>query len=429
MSGPSTFAPSTVATGSAQLTRFSAAKGVQRVLLTLVKSKNLRPIYRRNLLLARLSAAFELGPGDEDDLLNGEPSSLRLRELISFIDDQKASSACFDDVKSFAEKLEVSAAQFLAYRHVPQLADAGADAEATTRIRLLSLKLQYLLATCPSTAARVPGQNPTSRCTICDASFDVAMCPRCLSSISRKALALHAQASKELADDPVVASEVLPEYALAVAFCNLKLAFNADRPGFVPSAPPSTQHLLRALFVLERQARLTPKHGPLSLMLVQLHLALGSAQRARQVWNDLAVKRTIVDSLAPIFYDRLSTVAPALLSPSDSWGRRLTETLESHYATALKLRMPRRLIDAFEAGSYRSIMDIPKYIESLRASCTRMMSLVEESRAQRLLGMSSGRQHNDARFGTDHRCPFRLVTRANETRSRGARRALLERGH
>ncbi|KAM4054304.1 n-acetyltransferase B complex (NatB) non catalytic subunit [Hirsutella rhossiliensis] len=382
--------------------RPDATKAVQRVLLALVKSKNLRPIYRRNLLLARLSAAFNLGPGDEEDLLNGEPSSLRLRELISFIDDQRASSACFDDIRSFVEKLDVSAAQFLAYHHVPQFADAGADAgadaEATARIRLLSLKLQYLLTTCPSSAVRVSGQKPTSKCAICDASFDVAMCPPCLSGIGRSALSLYAQTSKELADDPVADNEILPEISLAVAFCNLKLAFNADRPGFIPSASSSTQHLLRALFILESQLRLTPKHGPISLMLVQLHLALGSAHKARQVWNDLAVKRTIVDSLAPMFYDRLSTIAPAVLSPSDSWGWRLTETLESHYATSLKLCMPRRLVDAFEAGSYRSIMDIPKYIENLRASCTRMMSLVEESRAERLLGMSPRRPRNDARF-------------------------------
>ncbi|EQK99899.1 N-acetyltransferase B complex, non-catalytic subunit [Ophiocordyceps sinensis CO18] len=370
--------------------RPDAVKVVQRVLLTLVKSKNLRPIYRRNLLLARLSAAFNLGLGDEEDLADGEPSSLRLRELISFIDDQRGSSACFDDVKSFVERLDFSAAQFLAYKHVPQLAKAGSDAETTARIRLLSLKLRYLVTTCPSSAVRVPGPKPTSKCAVCDAWFDAAMCSLCLSSIGRNALVLHTQTRKELADDAVAGSEIMPEFALAAAFCNLGLAFNVDGPGSAPSGQSSTQHLLRALFILERQLRLTPRHAPISLLLVQLHLRLGSAHRARQVWSDLAVKRTIVDSLTPLFHDRLSTIAPAVLSQSDSGGQRLTETLRSHYAESLKLRMPKRLIDAFEAGSYRSIMDIPKYIEDLGASCTRMMSLVEESRTKRLLGMSRG---------------------------------------
>lgn len=392
------------------------------MLLALAKSKDLRPIYRRNLLLARLSAAFSLGLVDEEDLLDGEPSSRRLRELMSFIGDQRSSPSCFDDIKGFVEKLDVSAAQFVAYRHVPDLADAAADTATTVRIRLLSLKLQYLVATCPTSAVCVPGPKPSSRCAICDVSFGAAACPSCLSGIAQKALSLHALTRKELADDVVAENEMLPELALAAAFCNMKLAFSADRPGLVPRAPSSTRHLVRALLILQRQLRCTPKHSPISLLLVQLHLALGSAHEARRVWDELAVKRTIVDSLAPLFYDRLSTIAPAVLSPSDIRGRQLTETLESHYAASLKLCMPRRLIDAFEAGNYRSIMDIPRYIDKLRGSCTRVMGVVEESRAERLLGMSPSRPRNASQLGTNHQgwypafaveltCPYSRGTR------------------
>jgi hypothetical protein len=118
----------------------------------------------------------------------------------------------------------------------------------------------------------------------------------------------------------------------------------------------------------------------------------------------LAVKRTIVDSLAPIFYDRLSTVSPIILDSSDGWGWELVETLRSHFSVSLKLKMPRKLIDAFESASYGSILDMPKYIENLRAGCTRAMSLVEEVRADRLLGEPCGEFLDDARFGTFQFC-------------------------
>ncbi|RCI09083.1 hypothetical protein L249_5125 [Ophiocordyceps polyrhachis-furcata BCC 54312] len=390
--------------------RHDAPEAVQRLLLALVKSENMRPMYRRNVLLARVSVAFHIVSGDEADLQGDQPSSLRLQELIRYIHDQRASSACFDDIKDMMERLTGPAAQFIACRHVPFLADVETDETTAARLRLLSLKLRYFVSTCPLSATRIPGRRPTSACTICDTTFDGALCPCCLSSIGRDALGLHSALSKSTAGNPAaVDNEILPELALVVAFCNLRLAFNKDRPGYTTppvssssssSSSSSTKHLLRALFVLERQLRRAPKHASISLVLVQLHLLLGSAHMAREIWDGLAVKRTIADSLAPIFLDRLSTVAPALLSPSDSAGRLLVEMLQSHYEASLKLRMPRRLIDAFEAGNYSSVTQIPQWIEGIRTSCTRAMSLVEESRTERMLGLASKGVLNDARFQT-----------------------------
>ncbi|KAJ4139662.1 hypothetical protein NW765_003571 [Fusarium oxysporum] len=105
-----------------------------------------------------------------------------------------------------------------------------------------------------------------------------------------------------------------------------------------------------------------------------------------------------MDSLAPIFYDRLSTISPALISPSDETGWELLDLLSSHFNVSLKLRMPRRLIDAFESGSYSSVIDIPEYMENLRWSCTRAMSLVEETRTDRIMGEHFSEVFTDPRF-------------------------------
>ncbi|PHH72615.1 hypothetical protein CDD80_4413 [Ophiocordyceps camponoti-rufipedis] len=340
-----------------------------RLLLRLVRSGNMRPMYRRNLLLARVSAVFQLVSADDEDLQGDQPSSLRLRELIRYIEDQKNSSTCFDDIKGLVEKLSGQAARFLAYRLVPRMAEADTDKSTAARLRLLSLKLRYFVCTCP-----------------------------CLSSIGRDAIDLYSETSGQTTD-----REMLPGLSLVAAFCNLRLAFNTTKS--------SSKHLLRALFILERQLRVTPKQAAVSLVLVQLHLHLGSAHRAHDIWDGLAVKRTTADSLAPLFLDRLSTVAPAMLSPSDGAGRQLVEMLQSHYQTSLRLRMPRRLLDAFEAGSYGSLTGIPRWVEQLRASCTRAMSLVEESRTGRMLGLSSRGVLGDARFQavSDEVCLYGLI--------------------
>ena len=87
-----------------------------------------------------------------------------------------------------------------------------------------------------------------------------------------------------------------------------------------------------------------------------------------------------------------------MISPSDNWGWQLMDMLTSHFSYSLKLRMPRRLVDAFEAESYSSVLEIPKYISDLRTSATRAMSLVEESRAERLLGAPTWELFTDLRF-------------------------------
>lgn len=337
-----------------------------------------------------------LGSGDEEDIKDGQPSSSRLRELMNHIETQKTSAAVFDDMKEYLELLSLSALKYIAYEFTPKLADSSGKDLERERVNLLSLKIRYFLTTCPVSRISVPDAKPSSECGVCGTEFTSESCPACLTKVYQAALKSYTSIAKDSRDDDdAEQSEILCELAFVVAFCNTKLAFGT-RGGYVTSTPPSSQYLLRALFILEHQLFPTPKHSQISLVLVQLHLLLGSAHRCREVWDNLAVKRTIVDSLAPIFYDRLSTVSPVILE--DDWGWQLVETLRSHFAASLKLRMPRRLIDAFEAGSYGSILEIPKYVENLRSGCTRAMSLVEEVRADRLLGEPCGEFLNDPRY-------------------------------
>jgi hypothetical protein len=192
--------------------------------------------------------------------------------------------------------------------------------------------------------------------------------------------------------------DIPADLVILAAFCGIKLA--SPRPDIPCSKLPvdSFRSIYRGLLLLERQLAFTPKNSQLLLLLLQLHLLVGSGPRARQLFEELRIKRTVMDSLGPLFYDRLSIVAPALLSPSDDYGWQLMDMLSGHYSVSLKLRMPRRLFEAFESQSYSSILTIPKYITDLRNSCTRAMSLVEEARSERMLGNPTWELLSEKRF-------------------------------
>ncbi|KAF5020067.1 hypothetical protein F66182_7909 [Fusarium sp. NRRL 66182] len=384
------------AAAQVKTTRPDAEDDVQQLLLKFINSPNLRPIYMRVILLARLSAAFNLVSNDKDDIVNGEPASFRLKELISYTNAQGENAACFDDIKAFVERLSCAALKYLAYDLVPKLAQETEDNIKAARIRNLSFKLQYFSATCPSMYNTVPGKEPLRKCVVSGAEVDARSPGPAFAVIAEAALKAHQSLDALISESPSVEAEIRPELAVIIALCNIQAAFppSAD----ISNSPISIAPLLRALLFLEHQISLTPKHGVISLLLVQLHLLVGSSPRALEIWNTLGVKRTIMDSLAPIFYDRLSTISPALISPLDDDGWELLELLNAHFTTSLKLRMPRRLIDAFESGSYSSVIDIPKYMENLRWSCTRVMSLVEEFRTERLMGEHSAEVLMDSRF-------------------------------
>ncbi|KAK7421176.1 hypothetical protein QQX98_002305 [Neonectria punicea] len=369
---------------------------VQDLLLKFVKIPNLRPIYKRIILLARVSAACNLASNDGDDLSDGEPASIRLKELIHYVKDQGTGVACFDDIKGFVEKLSPPAIKHLAYEFTPQLAKEMEDKLVSARIQTLALKLQYLSSTCSSMYVTIPGEKPLRKCIVSGSEVDSNSPGPCFVTVAQGALELYQSLAELAPEHSAVEAEIKPELAILIALCNVQAAFPPSTDS--SNTPVSLSPLLRATLLLEHQLPLTPKHGIISLLLVQLHLLLGAAPRAREIWETLGVKRTIMDSLGPIFYDRLSTISPAIISPNDNEGWELMELLHTHYSVSLKLRMPRRLIDAFESNSYGSVIDIPRYIEGLRWSCTRAMSLVEETRTERLLGHRFASVLQDDRF-------------------------------
>ncbi|KAM3564237.1 hypothetical protein MY1884_000859 [Beauveria asiatica] len=355
---------------------------VQDLLLKLSKAADSKPMYKRNVMLARVSASFQLLESEHPDAIDSSPSSLRLRELVKYINNQATYPSCFDDIRLFAEQLDPSGIDYLAHRHF--LSREPSDNLPELRRQILALKLRYFAATCPQT------------CTTAGTTSERRACREPLfKNVYQASMALHKYISTISSYTSQSTKDVQSEVALVAVFCLVGLA---DQLSSSLPTTEATQYLVQALLLLQQQLSSSPKHSQISLLLVQLHLRVGSAPEALAVWDTLAVKRTIMDSLAPLFYDRLSTVAPGMTSPLTDAGWQLMASIKTHYQTSLKMRMPRRLIDAFQDGSYSSVLAVPMYIENLRVSCTRAMSLVESVRSERLFGVTDTDLFSDSRF-------------------------------
>ncbi|KAF5010377.1 hypothetical protein FDECE_3493, partial [Fusarium decemcellulare] len=202
---------------------------VQQLLLKFIKSPNLRPIYKRIILLARVSAAFNLASNDEADLADREPASFRLKELVNYVKDQGTSAACFDDVKEFVEKLSPPALKYLAYDFAPKLADETEDELKSVRVRTLSLKLQYFAATCPSMYTTVPGDKPLRKCVVTGTEVESSSAGPCFGTVAQAALEVHKSLAELASKHASIEGEIKPELAVVIALCNIQLAF-----------PPST---------------------------------------------------------------------------------------------------------------------------------------------------------------------------------------------
>ena len=349
-------------------------------------------------MLARVSAVFALKTVDSDDAIDGKITSQRLRELIHYVDEQATALACFEDIKPFVEQLDVNGMKYLAfdYKYAPTASEGAKDRAFA---ELLSMKLQYLLLTCPFTYTEVAGTKGGVTCSICSEGAETRWCTPCSAKLVDSATTLVGRLRSKDSWDPNLS--VIPELCILIASCHIMTALPQPLWTSPRISSASAKHLLTALVVIESQLLQAGGHRQLELLATLLNLLVGATGQACLHWEKLGVKRTIVDSLAPIFYDRLSTMDPGLLTTNPK-GWDLTDLLTSHYQTSLKLKMHKRLVDAFEEGNYSSALDIPRYMLNLRRSCTRVLSAVEETRgarASRSTGYPGANMLEDSLFG------------------------------
>lgn len=230
-------------------------------------------------------------------------------------------------------------------------------------------------------------QDKPYQCRLCSTLTSLP-CESCLRSVVTEAAQIYQQIvddSELLAAIPRLDKDPRIDLALVMGNSILKLSGLRPRASDVAPAPlrdvnPSL--FLQAVLVLDTQLKVTPSDVALRLLLAQLYLLLGCASYAYQIWTPLDVKRTIQDSLSPLFFDRISSLSPGLFTGT----RPLMEPLRLYYNNSLHSSCPLRIWDAFGSGSYSSILEMTEFDSKLRRSCTLMMSIVEERRATRAFG-------------------------------------------
>lgn len=367
-----------------------ASTEVSELINRFLTQEGVRSIYKRNIRLAKVEAAF-LFPNSTQS--SSDAKSKEFEELRQYIEVECESPACFDDVRGFVERLPPQQIKALAYDFLIGLPEESQDAARSASVKVLAYKLQYLGLSSPKTLVRVPNEDVKKpndwKCITCNTTNKSSACTACVKKLLELTLTLY---SSLINSTEIGYLDCVPELAILAASCCVRLSGAHERGIDNPTSLSKNgrpDRLLQAALIIEDQLTRTPKHTRLTLVLVRIYIVLGCASRAREVWDTADVKRTIIDSLGPYFFDRLSTIAPTLVLPPNRPERGLMQGLKSHYRASLKLRMPRRLADAFEAESYTAILDIPSYTERLRSSCTLVMGYVEESQAARALDIRS----------------------------------------
>lgn len=385
---------------------FRAFTALQNILHSFVSVQDgVAPMYKKNIGLALLDLTFNSPPSLLPSSSGPGRPSPRVVQLLLFIDQNLLQRATFDDVKSYVADLTFDEAKYFIDNLAKTLSGTvstvtplptathsnallqTAEGQRSLVLGTLEIKFRYLLTTCPQTLEYLPVLGEATeeqlKCKFC-ATLTAKTCKACLESIVSTTLSKFREVEKHV--DSLKGLDKDPRIDLALVASSALVKLSGLRQNPTSRLPPLSNvdvpRFMQAILILATQVSKTPNEVPLRLLLVQFYLLLGCASLAYQTWLPMDVKRTIQDTLSPLFFDRIASLSPGLFNQN----RHLTEPLTSYYTGLLREASPVKVWDAFAAGSYSSILDMANYWNRLRRSCTIVMTVVEERRATRAHG-------------------------------------------
>jgi N-terminal acetyltransferase B complex non-catalytic subunit len=349
-------------------------------------NENVAEMYKRNNKLAVVETAFSTF--DLKPPAGKNQPSARVATLALYLEESLDSPSIFDDVRPYVVVLTFEEAETL-LGILSQSLDQETDKNRSILKRVLIIKLRYLLTTCGQAAtssSRTKGDRVAWEevCKTCSHKASLP-CRTCLETIVVDGCTTYTRlASVQNDKDTKLQSGAQLDLSMTIGMALLKLAGLQQQTDFSrsPLHGINIGLFLQAVLVFARQLRQTPQETPLRLVVVKLYLMLGCATRAQEHWIPMDVKRTIQDALGPHFFDRISSLSPGLFQRST---RALTEPLRKYYEKSLR-DFPQAVWQAFQAGSYLSLIDMIEFDTKLRKSCTLVMTTMEERRATRSLG-------------------------------------------
>ncbi|KAI1134082.1 N-acetyltransferase B complex non catalytic subunit-domain-containing protein [Hypoxylon sp. FL0543] len=345
---------------------------IDKVAKALSRAHCMKPIFRRThriMVLAVISARH---------LLAASPSTSRVVHIVNYIIQNYESPQCLVEAMVFIKDLTQPELMVL----LSSLRTTGTkctDVFQRLVLTSLCLKIRYAVATT---------YGPT--CWFCDTESKSDKCVSCLESIAANGL----DAYKSGMEDQNLRQNVLPrrsvnplsDIAVIGAICLLRLAGLGSRD--TPKGTGSLYHtniqlFLQAVLWLDSCMNASPArsnaHG---IILVKLYLLMGCVSRAKTIWDGFGVKNVLLDSLGLLYIDRISSMAPGLWILS-SRGNPAQPFL-THFTKALKITTPNRIMDSLDEGTYSSILEMVQHAEKQAASCSLVLTVVEERRGLRM---------------------------------------------
>ncbi|KAK7970187.1 hypothetical protein PG988_009260 [Apiospora saccharicola] len=320
-----------------------ALKEVEEYFTTITEFGPQHAIYRTQLDMAKLIILFETPVESESD--ESIASEARINGLVAYVHSHYRDMSCFDNLKRFYGLLSTSEAKVLLER----LDTDGSQSEESPFQKIMLLTLRFRLRYYFTTASNCYKPSYTYRgatCGICDSDSVPERCDTCLKDIVKACVWTWKAGLKQGDLQEKLKSEGVSPYT------DLTIIGSA----------------------IKRQ--------DLSVLLVKLYVLIGAASHAKSIWDSLEVKNVTLNSLGPLFADRLGTMAPGLWQ-GHARGDTPTSQYLHYYRSAIEKNIPNSLRLSFDHGSYASILGNLTTRTKHKQSCTLVMALVDHFRGIR----------------------------------------------
>ncbi|OTA55439.1 hypothetical protein K449DRAFT_438659 [Hypoxylon sp. EC38] len=348
---------------------------IDKVVRALNRAQCMKPIFQKThniMALAVVSARHSLAD------TGSNRSTARVINIVSYIVQHYDSPQCLVEAMVFIKDLSQPELTVL----LTSLRAASikcADLFQRLALMSLSLKIRYSVAT---------SYGPT--CRSCNAESEGDDCTSCLKSIAANAL----DAYKSGMGDNNLRQNILPkrnvnplsDIAVIGAICLLRLAGLGSLS--TPKGTSSLYHadiqlFLQAVIWLDSCITASPaRNNAHGIILAKLYLLTGCVSHAKAIWDGFDVKNALLDSLGLLYIDRLSSIAPGPFILS-SRGNPVDPFI-THFTKALKSTTPKRIMDSLEVGTYSSVLGMIQHAEKQAASCSLVLTFVEERRGLRM---------------------------------------------
>ncbi|ETS87837.1 hypothetical protein PFICI_01665 [Pestalotiopsis fici W106-1] len=328
-----------------------------------------------------------------------DDQSTRVNHLYTYIVSYHSQVSCFDSIKPFLEQLRFDEVQFLLSRLEQEGAEEKNDLFKNTAILTLRLKIRYLMTT-SNVSINEKGTNAHPSCKFCKTDIKENSCNVCLQSIAKASAWLYNQNCDNhglrVRINDMEDVDPFGDLAIVGTTCLLKLSgLESGRRsvGISSETAIDLRLLMRAIAWMERHHnRGTQKGQAITLFLAKLYLLIGCVPQAHTLWRTLEVKNVTLDSLGPLFTDRLSTIAPGMWragapTPMTQFHRYFKDAIVRHIPTQLRT--------ALENGNYVSVLGLKDSRDRLCNSCTMIMTNVEDRRGLRAIGSKYTYDTND----------------------------------